>query len=124
MTLLKRLDRLDIATADLRDAVEVYRRNFDLELRRPPSADDAVLAIGDAEIRLVAGPAAAAALSASGEGMAALYLEADDVEPVAQALERAGYPAAAIRKEGGRRVLAVDPHVCGQVPLFIFDCNG
>ncbi len=121
MSTIKRLDRVEIATTDLNDASALYQRNFGFKLRQAPDGETAVLAIGDAEIRLTAGSSAAAALAASGEGMAALWIEADDVTAAASAIERAGFKAPPIRKEEGRRVLAVDPAVSNQVPLFIFD---
>ncbi len=121
MSTIKRLDRVEIATTDLNDASALYQRNFGLKLRQPPDGETAVLAIGDAEIRLVSGSLAAAALAASGEGMAALWLEVEDAQVAAAAIGRAGFKSAPIRKEGGRRVLALDPAVSNQVPLFIFD---
>ena len=121
MSTIKRLDRVEIATTDLNDASALYQRNFGLKLRQAPDGETAVLAIGDAEIRLMSGSSAAAALAASGEGMAALWLEVDDAQAAAAAIERAGFKSAPIRKESGRRVLALDPAVSNQVPLFIFD---
>lgn len=121
MALIKRLDRLDIAVSELDETVALYQRNFGLSLRDGPDGRTAVLAIGDAEIRLLAGPAAAPAIAAAGEGMAALYLEAEDVEAVALALSRAGYAAGPVRTESGRRVLSLDPKEANQVPLFFFD---
>ncbi len=124
MATIKRLDRVEIATTDLNDARALYQRNFGLKLRQAPDGGTAVLAIGDAEIRLVSGPAAVGTLAASGEGMAALWLEVDDAEAAAIAIVRAGFKSAPIRNEGGRRVLALDPAVSNQVPLFIFDRKG
>ncbi len=124
MATIERLDRVDMATADLGDATAVYQRNFGLKLRRAPGEDTAVLAIGDAEIHLLSGPSAASTIAATGEGMAALWLEADDVESVAKALENAGFRTAPIRKESGRRILPVDPQGSSQVALFIFDRRG
>jgi len=121
MPILKRLDVLEVATADLADAVATYKRNFGFELNVGPSGDRATLRIGEAEIRLVAGAGAAATLAASGEGLAALWLEADDLEPVAAALQRAGLSPPAVKVEGDRRVLRLDPKVANQVPLIIFD---
>ena len=122
---MKRLDRLDIATADLDDAAATYRRNFGFDMRRSTGAGAAAMtmtiSIGDAEIRLV--PLASLA-SGSGEGMAALWLEAEDVEQVAEALRKAGIESAPIRKEDRRRILAIDPKAANQVPLFIFDRKG
>ena len=121
---MKRLDRLVIVTSDLAAAAATYRRNFGFEVR--PSGGGAgamamTISIGDAEIRLE--PLASLA-PGSGEGMAALWLEADDVEQIAEALRKAGIQAAPIRTEDRRRILAVDPKAANQVPLFIFDRRG
>lgn len=121
MALLKRFDTLEIATADLADAIKTYRENFGFELKPGSATDSATLKVGGAEIRLVAGAAAAATIAAAGEGLAALWLEAEDVGQVAAALKSAGHEVAAPRVDGGRRVLALDPKLANQVPLFIFD---
>jgi len=121
MALLKRFDTLEVATTDLADAVKTYRENFGFELTPGSSADSATLKVGGAEIRLVAGPAAASAIATSGEGLAGLWLEAEDVEQVAAALKSAGIEPPAPKIDHGRRVLALDPKIANQVPLFIFD---
>lgn len=121
MALLKRFDTLEVATSDLADAVAAYQRNFGFELKPGVGAGGATLKVGGAEIRLVAGAAAAATIAATGEGLAALWLEAEDVEQVAAALRRAGLGAAPLRTEAGRRILALDPKIANQVPLYIFD---
>jgi hypothetical protein len=121
MVLLKRFDTLEVATADLADAVNTYRENFGFELKPGANGDSATLKVGGAEIRLVAGPAAAATIAAIGEGLAALWLEAEDIGQVAAALRGAGLEPPAPQVDQGRRVLAVDPKVANQVPLFIFD---
>jgi predicted enzyme related to lactoylglutathione lyase len=121
MALLKRFDTLEVATADLADAVKTYRENFGFELKPGSEGDSATLKVGGAEIRLVAGAAAAATIAASGEGLAGLWLEAEDVGQVAAALKGAGLEPPAPRIDAGRRVLALDPKIANQVPLFIFD---
>ncbi|HVB79659.1 MAG TPA: VOC family protein [Candidatus Binataceae bacterium] len=121
MALLKRFDTLEVATADLAGAIETYRENFGFELKPGSSTDSATLRVGGAEIRLLAGGAAAATIAATGEGLSGLWLEAEDVAQVAAALQRAGIEAPAPRVDGGRRVLALDPKFTNQVPLFIFD---
>jgi predicted enzyme related to lactoylglutathione lyase len=122
MALLKRFDTLEVATSDLADAVRTYRENFGFELK-PGSATDsaATLKVGGAEIRLVAGAAAAATIAAAGEGLAALWLEAEDIGQVTAALKSAGLEVPPPRVDRGRRVLALDPKLANQVPLFIFD---
>src|SRR5579863_8582306 len=120
MALLKRFDALEIATSDLGDAVKTYQRNFGFDLNPASGGDAATLKVGGAEIRLIAGGAAAATLAASGEGLAGLWLEAEDVEQVAAALKSAGLEAPVPRIDQGRRVIAIDPKIANQVPLFIF----
>ena len=56
--------------------------------------------------------------------MFAVWLEADDVDEVVASLKGAGIGAGAIRKEAGQKILAIDPKVANQVPLFIFDRKG
>ncbi|MFZ0888167.1 MAG: VOC family protein [Candidatus Binataceae bacterium] len=118
---MKRLDRLEIATVDLADAAAAYERNFGFSVRKSPDGASATIAIGDAEIRLRSGPAVAELIQASGEGMMALYLEADDLGAVEAALRKAGLEPGAIRIEDNRRVLAIDPKISSRVTLFIFD---
>ncbi|HVA80918.1 MAG TPA: VOC family protein [Candidatus Binataceae bacterium] len=121
MSTIKRLDRLDIATTDLADAASIYQRNFGFAVSRGADPAVASVKIGDAEISLASGDSVAGQIAAGGEGMYALWLEADDLEAVAAAMLRAGLDPGAIRVESGRRVLAVDPKLANQVPLFIFD---
>ena len=121
MPLLKRFDTLEVATADLEDALKTYRQNFGFELRPGSATDSATLRVGGAEIRLVAGAAAAATIAATGEGLSGLWLEAEDVGQVVAALKAAGIDTPPARIEGDRRVLALDPKIANQVPLFIFD---
>jgi catechol 2,3-dioxygenase-like lactoylglutathione lyase family enzyme len=128
MPMIKRFDRLEVATSNLADATAIYERNFGFVVRRESgsadgshASEEALVTIGDAEIRLCAGAAAAAFIAADGEGLAALWLESDDVDAVAAALDRAGLAHRAVRHESGRRILEVDPKAANMVPLFIFD---
>ena len=121
MPLLKRFDTLEVATADLEDALKTYQQNFGVELRPGSATDSATLRVGGAEIRLVAGAAAAATIAATGEGLSGLWLEAEDIGQVVAALKAAGIDTPPARIEGDRRVLALDPKIANQVPLFIFD---
>jgi hypothetical protein len=122
--MLKRLDHLEVATADLTDAVSIYQRNFDFKVVRSVDGNGASVRIGDSEIRLLSGPPAQEAIEKTGEGMVALWLEAADVESVAAALRKSGIDPGAIQNEQGRRILAIDPKYANQVPLFIFDRKG
>ena len=119
--MMKRLDSLDVATTDLADAASIYAKTFGFEVISAPDGNSASVTVGGATIHLVAGAAAATALAASGEGMFALWLEADDVDRVVTDFRAAGLDAGAIGKHAGRRILAVDPKLSNQVPLFIFD---
>jgi hypothetical protein len=119
--MIKRFDRLDVATADLADAAAIYQRNFGLAVRREPDSDSAIVTVGDAEIHLRTGAAAADFIAANGEGLAAVWLEADNVETVAAALDRARLAHRPVRRESDRRILEVDPKSANMVALFIFD---
>jgi predicted enzyme related to lactoylglutathione lyase len=119
--MIKRLDRLDVAASDINDAAAVYERNFGFSVRRAPGSDEAIVTVGGSEIRLRTGAAVAEMIAAAGEGLAALWLEADNVQRVAEAFDLAGLAHQPIRSEGGRRVLAIDPKAANMVPLFIFD---
>jgi hypothetical protein len=114
---IKRLDTLEVATTDLADAASIYEKNFSFSVTRAADGKSASMKIGGAEIRLVTG----ASIDSSSEGMIGLWLEADDVGQVIADFRAAGLDAGAIRKESGRRVLAIDPKLANQVPLFIFD---
>jgi len=118
--MIKRFDRLDIATADLADAGRLYEHNFGFTVSRD-SSEDATIKLGDAEIRLRSGALAAEVIAATGEGLAAIWLEADDIDTALAALKKAGVGCAPIRREGDRRILAVDPKSANMVPLMIFD---
>jgi predicted enzyme related to lactoylglutathione lyase len=120
--MIKRLDRLEVATTDLTDAASIYERNFGFKVSR--SGEHASVTIGGAEIRLASGASAADAIKVNGEGMFGLWLEADDLDQVVAALKKAGLATGAIKKEAGERILAVDPKLANQVPLFIFDRKG
>ncbi|HZP44997.1 MAG TPA: VOC family protein [Candidatus Binataceae bacterium] len=120
--MIKRFDSVDVATADLADASRIYRQNFGLSIRT--EGDEATIAIGDGLIRLRSGAAVSDLIAASGEGLAAVWLEAEDVEAASAALRQAGAKVAPIRIENGRRVVAVDPQSANCVPLYIFDRRG
>ena len=120
--MIKRLDRLDVATSDLNDAASIYEKNFGFKVTR--SGEHASVTIGGAEIRLAAGASAADAIKANGEGMFAVWLEADDLDEVVATLKKADLASGAIKTESGQRILALDPKIANQVPLFIFDRKG
>ena len=115
--MIKRLDTLDVATADLADAASIYQKNFGFVVFRSADGKSASVKVGGAEIRLVGAPA----IDASSEGMTGLWLEAENVDQVIADFRAAGLEAGAVRIESGRRILAIDPKLANQVPLFIFD---
>ena len=115
----KRFDRLDVATSDLADTIRVYQHNFGLVSVR--EGDEATIAIGDAQIRLRAGASVSETIASTGEGLAGVWLEADDLEAAAEALRKAGAVLEPIRIEHRRRILAVDPKSANMVPLYLFD---
>ncbi len=117
--MLKRLDTLEVATSDLSDAASIYEKNFGFQVKR--EGDAATVKVGGAEIKLRTGEVAAAAMTANGESMMGLWLEADDVDRVAAALKKAGIDAGVPGRDADRRVLTIDPKHANQVPLFIFD---
>src|SRR5258708_3072052 len=53
--MIKRFDRLDVATSDLSDAASIYEKNFGFEVAR--SKEHASVTMGGAEIRLGSGGA-------------------------------------------------------------------
>jgi hypothetical protein len=114
---VKRLDRLEVATADIADAASIYENNFGFSVVKSADGKSATVKVGGAEIRLVGD----ATIDSSSEGMIGLWLEADDVDQVIAHLHLAGLDAGAIQIESGRRILAIDPKFANQVPLFIFD---
>ncbi len=119
--MIKRFARLDIAVEDLEHAASIYRKNFGFTVTRGPGSDTVTVTIGGAEIRLAPGASAAQAPGGTAAGMCGLWLEAEDLDQVCAALKRAGHPVGAIKTENGRRILAVDPAIANQVPLYIFD---
>ncbi len=116
VTMIKRLDTLEVATSDLADAASIYEKNFGFAVVRSADGKSASVKVGGAEIRLVG-----ATINSAGEGMIGLWLEAEDVEQVVANFHLAGLDAGAIQIESGRRILAIDPKLANQVPLYIFD---
>ena len=115
--MIKRLDTLEVATSDLADAASIYEKNFGFAVTKSADGKSASVKVGGAEIRIVTG----ARIDSAGEGMVGLWLEAEDVEQVVANFHLAGLDAGAIQIESGRRILAIDPKLANQVPLFIFD---
>jgi hypothetical protein len=114
---IKRLDKLEVATADLADASSIYQKNFGFSVTRSEDGKSASVKVGGAEIRLVTG----AKIDSSSEGMIGLWLEAEDIDQVVANFHMAGLDAGTIEIDAGRRILTIDPKFANQVPLFIFD---
>ena len=94
--MIKRLDMLEVATADLADAASIYQKNFGFAVSRSADGKSASVKVGGAEIRLVA-----AAIDSSTEGMTGLWLEAEDVDQVIANFHVAGLDAGPIRDRIG-----------------------
>jgi hypothetical protein len=116
VTMIKRLDRLEVATTDLADLSSISQKIFGFAVSSSSDGKSATVKVGGAEIRLLGG-----ATDTSSEGMIGLWLEAEDVEQVIAHFRAAGLDAGAMRIESGRRILTIDPKLANQVPLFIFD---
>lgn len=119
--MIQRFALLDIATTDLVDAISAYERNFDFTVRQTDDANEAIIELADAKIRLRTGASVADVISSSGEGLAAIWLETQDVQQIAEKLRAANIAMSPIRIEGGLRVLAVNPRSADMAPLFIFE---
>jgi hypothetical protein len=117
--MIKRFDTLEITTADLNDAVAIYERNFDFRVRK--NGDEATIDIGDAQIRLKSGNAVVDAIKSLGEGLAAIWLETDDLDSLADRMRAANFKVGQIQVAGDRRILSVDPASANMVPLYLFE---
>lgn len=117
--LLKRLAQVEITAAKPGEAAAAYARNFGFRIRE--SAGGAtIVEVGAVELRLVAPPESGSPGSAR-EGLAALWLEADDLGAVADVLRAKGISVAPPRTATGIRILKIPPTATGNVPLFVFD---
>ena len=65
--------------------------------------------------------AVAEVIATAGEGLAAVWLEAEDLDQMVRALTAAGIAFSGPRLEDGRRILEVDYRAANMVALFIFD---
>jgi hypothetical protein len=119
--MIKRFDRLDIATTDPADAAATFEKNFGFAVSRSSGSSEPTIKIGDSEIRLRSGSAVAEVIATAGEGLAAVWLEAEDLDQMVRALTAAGIAFSGPRLEDGRRILEVDYRAANMVALFIFD---
>jgi hypothetical protein len=92
------LKGIRIGTADLADAVETFRRNFDFPVARRSEAQ-ASLRIGSAEIEFTAGQEA---------GFQAIVLRVDDLAAAEAELRSRGHAVTRETVEG-RPAIVVDP---------------
>src|SRR5258708_36080008 len=100
--MLKRLDSIEVAASDLADAASLYEKNFGFKVTKSAEGKSASVEVGGAKIRLASGEKAAAAIAASGEGMIALWLEADDLDLVVAELHRPGVRPGRLRLDSCR----------------------
>lgn len=122
MATIRRLDRVDVLAGDVSQAARTYERNFGFTVAKRDETGAVTIVVGDAAIRILpAGAPASAASAAPAEGMAAVWLEADDVEEVARKLRAAGITPGPVKVEEGRRVLALELSLSAGAPVFIFD---
>jgi|SRR5579875_2995067 len=114
MALVKRLDSVEIIVPSIAQASATYSHNFDLRALPEGDAHRAVITIGGAKLKLVEGPPSA-------QGLAGLWLEAEDVDQLTAALDAAALSYKPLRRAGGLRILEIDRRHTNQVALFIFD---
>jgi hypothetical protein len=110
-TLLKRLAEIDVSAAAPAAAAATYQHNFGFARRS--TADAERIVVGDAELRIL--PAAGR------EGLAALWLECNDLDRVIAALTEAGIAPPPARVESGMRMIELDPHHTAGARVVVFD---
>lgn len=116
--MIKRFDTLEVTTTDLDDAAAIYQGNFDFHVQK--HGDEATIEVGDARIRLRSVVTGADSEMNAGEGLAAIWLETDDLDSLANKMKEAKLKVSEIRVQGNRRILTVDPASANMVPLYIF----
>jgi hypothetical protein len=108
-----KLERLEVAAAAPDLAAATYQRNFGFRVRNA-GPGEAIVEVGDAEIRLrVAG--------AGREGLTALRLVTDDLDRLADTLRRAGIAPEAAAEEEGVRAISIPARFTGNVPLIVIE---
>jgi len=108
--LIDQLAEVEISAADPAAAAAVYERNFGFARRTTPDGERII--VGDSELKIVP--------STGREGLAALWLECEDLDRVAAALTDAGVAASPIRVIDGRRILELDPARTAGARIVIF----
>ncbi len=113
----KRLEQIDIATADPDETLRVYRHNFALDpVGGKPAIDRARLELAGVAIRLVR-----TGVDGEADMMKALWLETTDAEKTLAALNQAGVGCGPLQAVERRRFFEVDRRFTNHVQLFIFD---
>lgn len=107
------LERLEVAAAVPEQAAATYQRNFGFRIRNA-GLGEAVIEVGEAEIRLHAA-------GSEREGLTALRLATDDLDRLVDTLRRAGIEPETSADEDGSRAIKVPPRFTGNVPLTIIE---
>ena len=115
--MIKKLEQIDVATADPDETLRVYRRNFALDpVGGKPAIDRVQLELGGVAIRLVR-----TEVDGEADVMKALWLETTDAEKTLAALSQAGVGCGPLQAAERRRFFEVDRRFTNHVQLFIFD---
>jgi hypothetical protein len=109
---VKKLERLEVAAAAPEAAAATYQRNFGFRIRSA-GPGEAIVEVGDAEIRL-------RAAGSEREGLTALRLVADDLDRLIDLLQSAGIECATVN-EDGLRAISIPARFTGNVPLTIIE---
>jgi len=107
------LERLEVAAAAPEQAAATYQRNFGFRIRKA-GPGEAIIEVGEAEIRLHAA-------GSEREGLTALRLAADDLDRLIDILRRGGIEPAASTDDDGSRAIKIPLHFTGNVPLTIIE---
>lgn len=110
---ITRLERLEVAAAAPDQAAATYQRNFGFRIRNAGPAE-AIIEVGEAEIRL-------RAAGSKREGLTALRLATDDLDRLIDILRRAGIEPEAAADEDGSRAIKIPPRVTGNVALTVIE---
>lgn len=107
------LERLEVAAAAPEQTAATYQRNFGFRIRNV-GPGEAIVEVGEAEIRLHAA-------GSEREGLTALRLATEDLDRLIDILRRAGIEPEASADENGSRAIKLPPHFTGNVPLTIIE---
>lgn len=110
---VRKLERLEVAAAAPEVAAATYQRNFGFRVRSA-GPGEAIVEVGDAEIRL-------RAAGSEREGLTALYLVTEDLDRLADTLRRAGIEPEVAADEDGGRTISIPARFTGNVPLVVIE---